>query len=36
MDLLIVEDLVVAYGVVRAVKGISLRVEAGEIVALIG
>ncbi|HEY3554554.1 MAG TPA: ABC transporter ATP-binding protein [Casimicrobiaceae bacterium] len=36
MDLLNIEDLVVAYGVVRAVKGISLRVEAGEIVALIG
>ena len=36
MDVLTVRDLVVAYGVVRAVKGVSLRVEPGEIVALIG
>jgi branched-chain amino acid transport system ATP-binding protein len=36
MDVLSVRDLVVAYGVVRAVKGVSLRVEPGEIVALIG
>ncbi|HKO93825.1 MAG TPA: ABC transporter ATP-binding protein, partial [Polyangiaceae bacterium] len=31
-----VEDLSVSYGGIRAVKGISLRVEAGQIVALIG
>jgi branched-chain amino acid transport system ATP-binding protein len=36
MDLLSVQDLVVAYGVVRALKGVSLRVDEGEIVALIG
>ena len=33
---LVVEDLVVSYGGIRAVKGISLEVDKGEIVALIG
>ncbi|MDW8361248.1 MAG: ABC transporter ATP-binding protein [Myxococcales bacterium] len=33
---LLVEDLHVAYGGIRAVRGVSLRVEPGEIVALIG
>jgi branched-chain amino acid transport system ATP-binding protein len=36
MDLLKVEEVVVAYGVVRALKGVSMRVDEGEIVALIG
>jgi len=35
-DALVVEDLVVTYGPVQAVQGISLRVGAGELVALIG
>ena len=34
--LLEVEDLHVNYGVIEAVKGVSLRVQSGEIVALIG
>ncbi|MDJ1133198.1 ABC transporter ATP-binding protein [Streptomyces iconiensis] len=36
MALLEVEDLRVAYGKIEAVKGISFRVEAGEVVTLIG
>ena len=34
--MLAVEQLVVRYGAINAVKGISLRVDAGEMVALIG
>ena len=36
MSLLSVEDLAVAYGGIQAVKGISFRVEEGELVTLIG
>lgn len=36
MSLLEVRDLTVAYGQIEAVRGISLRVDAGEIVTLIG
>jgi branched-chain amino acid transport system ATP-binding protein len=36
MPLLDVQDLSVSYGPVAALRGISLRVEAGEVVALIG
>ena len=36
MRILEVNDLVVYYGVIRALKGISFHVEEGEIVALIG
>ena len=36
MSLLEVEDLSVAYGAIEAVKGISLSVEAGQVVALLG
>ena len=36
MALLTVNDLVVSYGVIKAVKGVTLHVEEGEIVALIG
>jgi branched-chain amino acid transport system ATP-binding protein len=36
MSLLEVEDLVTAYGEIPALKGISFKVEEGEIVALIG
>ncbi|MGH7425905.1 MAG: ABC transporter ATP-binding protein, partial [Candidatus Methylomirabilales bacterium] len=36
MAILEVEDLRVRYGVIEAVKGISMRVEEGEIVTLIG
>jgi len=36
MALLEVKDLVVTYGVIRAIKGISFSVEEGEIVTLIG
>ena len=36
MTLLEVNELVVNYGVIRALKGISFRVEEGEIVSLIG
>ena len=35
-DLLVVEDLVVDYGKIRALKGLSLRVAPGELVAVIG
>ncbi|MBU0936685.1 MAG: ATP-binding cassette domain-containing protein, partial [Spirochaetes bacterium] len=31
-----VKDLVVSYGAIRAVKGISFNVEKGEIITLIG
>ncbi|HSX99644.1 MAG TPA: ATP-binding cassette domain-containing protein, partial [Streptomyces sp.] len=34
--LLEVEDLRVAYGKIEAVKGISFKVDAGEVVTLIG
>jgi branched-chain amino acid transport system ATP-binding protein len=34
--LLVVEDLAVSYGGIRALKGVSLRVDRGEIVAMIG
>ena len=34
--MLVVEDLVVAYGKIEAVKGISFSVEAGQVVTLIG
>jgi branched-chain amino acid transport system ATP-binding protein len=36
VSLLEVQDLQVAYGEIRALKGVSFRVEAGEIVALLG
>ena len=36
MSLLAIEKLQVAYGGIRAVKGIDLRVDAGELVCLIG
>jgi branched-chain amino acid transport system ATP-binding protein len=35
-DLLAVEELVVRYGPIAAVRGVSLRVQQGEIVALLG
>ena len=35
-DLLVVEGLVVRYGPITAVRGVSLRVQQGEIVALLG
>jgi branched-chain amino acid transport system ATP-binding protein len=35
-DLLVVEELVVRYGPIAAVRGVSLRVQRGEIVALLG
>jgi branched-chain amino acid transport system ATP-binding protein len=34
--LLVVEDLAVSYGGIKALKGVSLRVDRGEIVAMIG
>jgi branched-chain amino acid transport system ATP-binding protein len=34
--LLVVDDLAVAYGGIKALKGVSLRVDRGEIVAMIG
>jgi branched-chain amino acid transport system ATP-binding protein len=36
MSALVVQDLVAAYGAVQALKGVSLHVEKGEIVTLIG
>ncbi|HWE62188.1 MAG TPA: ATP-binding cassette domain-containing protein, partial [Chloroflexota bacterium] len=36
MSLLSVENLSVRYGAIQAVSGISLRVEQGEVVALLG
>src|ERR1700756_55196 len=36
MALLELEDVVVAYGNIQALKGLSLQVEEGEIVALLG
>lgn len=36
MDMLEVKDLNVHYGVIHALKGISMEVREGEIVALIG
>src|SRR6185436_7095067 len=36
LPLLVLTDLVVAYGSIRAIKGISLEVKKGEIVAMIG
>jgi len=36
VSLLEVEDLLVAYGAIEAVKGISLSVEAGQVVTLLG
>ncbi len=36
MSMLEVKDLVVSYGAIRALKGISFNVEAGEIISLIG
>ena len=36
MSLLEIEDLKVYYGMIQALKGISFRVEEGEVVALIG
>ena len=35
-EALVVEDLNVHYGVVRAVQNLSLRVPAGQVVALVG
>jgi branched-chain amino acid transport system ATP-binding protein len=36
MSLLELENVVVAYGKVEALKGVTLRVEQGEIVVLLG
>ncbi len=36
MSLLAIEDLHVAYGEIEALKGVSLRVEKGEVVAILG
>ena len=36
MNILSIQDLVVNYGAIRALKGISLTVEEGEIITLIG
>lgn len=36
MSLLVIEDLRVAYGQIEALKGVSLTVEAGEVVAILG
>lgn len=36
MSILRIENLVVSYGNIKALKGISLRVEEGEVVSLIG
>src|SRR5205814_4202418 len=36
LPLLVLTDLVVAYGAIRAIKGISLEVKKGEIVSMIG
>ena len=36
MPSLVVEDLRVTYGQVRAVRGVSVTCEAGEVVALVG
>ena len=36
MAMLEVENLEVYYGVIRAIKGISFEVNAGEVIALIG
>ncbi len=36
MSLLVLENLQVSYGGIRAVKGVDLRVDAGELVCLIG
>lgn len=36
MAILEIQDLVVSYGLIKAIKGISFHVEQGEIVALIG
>ena len=36
MSLLYIKDLKVSYGGIEAIKGISLSVEKGEIVTLIG
>lgn len=36
MSILRLENLVVSYGNIKALKGISLRVEEGEVVSLIG
>jgi len=36
MSLLAVEDLCVSYGAIEALRGVSLRVEEGEVVTLIG
>ena len=35
-NILEVKDLVVNYGAIRALKGISFNVESGEIISLIG
>ena len=36
MSLLLIEDLPVAYGQIEALKGVSLPVEKGEVVAILG
>ena len=36
MSMLEVNDLHVSYGMIQAIKGISFRVEQGEVIALIG
>jgi branched-chain amino acid transport system ATP-binding protein len=36
MSLLELENVVIAYGKVEALKGVTLRVEQGEIVVLLG
>ena len=36
MSMLEVKDMVVSYGAIKALKGISFRVEQGEVITLIG
>ena len=36
MSMLEVENLVVSYGAIKALKGISFNVEKGEVITLIG
>ncbi|MBE0701075.1 MAG: ATP-binding cassette domain-containing protein, partial [Acholeplasmataceae bacterium] len=36
MEILRIENLVVDYGIIRALKGIDMKVEKGQIVAILG